>query len=526
MLNREHWIYRYPEGFLRQLKQPAWSDTNGSQYTFGDILSGTLWFKHAMKERGIIENSRVILFVQPGFKLVCALNAIYSIGATAVFIDPWLPRHKAIGLVRQLEGDVWLVDAIFNPLIRLLRPFLGTKKWVIDTIGSMDAKEWTIDKRNALSAAFLSFTSGSTGQPKIVKRSYAFLSAQFIVAQKYWGESPMKESSPFFVAMMAALRLGNPTFYLSQNTVQSPEAGELVYSQIQKEKVQRIFVAPRLWEQLLVQIENTNVPVSLKHVIVGGAPISRAVIKRSLKYNVDFNGQLVYGSTEVEPIALCSFEDYFNATEDPKLGIYTGKPIDEITLKLIAPSIHPQNSTALKQETEIGEVTVCGSHVCAEYHASEIDFKRNKIVDEEGRIWHRTGDIGQMREGHLYLLGRINRIMYKNGTAHYPFPLEMSVQTYTSHTDVGVVQLPNGEIMCCIGGCTANLEQKTDWQSLAIAHNWPFDAVVLLKHALPRDERHQSKLAASLLIAQLSSPFSRWYRKKTIYLRKSHANRS
>jgi acyl-CoA synthetase (AMP-forming)/AMP-acid ligase II len=524
MLTNDTWTYRYPEGFVKHLEQIAWKDDSGQRYQFSDVVATTVWFKQALKQRGVVEKSRVILFIQPGFQLVCALNAIYSIGATAVFIDPWLSRPKAMRLIRQLEGELWLVDPVFKRLLTVLRPFLGKKRWVLSTIGSLSGTEWTIDMRALDTAAFLSFTSGSTGKPKVVKRSYAFLSAQFTVARKYWGKSPLKESSPFFVAMMAALRLGNSVCYPSQKAVKSKTAGPFFLAQLQQENIERIFVAPHLWDQLLTQIEAHHFPTSLKQVIVGGAPISRALVKRSLHYRHAFEGQLVYGSTEVEPIALCSFEAFLAA--DPLLGVYVGNPIDEIELKLIPPHLQPLDSSVLAQEMAIGEVTVCGDHVCTQYHDSEIDFKRNKIIDDSGKVWHRTGDIGQLRDGKLYLLGRINRILQKDGKSFYPFPLEMSVQESASLSDVGVVQLPTKEIICCIGGCITAVEQNMDWAAMAKKQDWPFDAVVLLKQALPRDERHHSKLAVDSLLHLLTSPLTAWYRKKTIYIRSTNGKRS
>lgn len=516
MPNPESLIYHYPEGFLKAPQNIAWTDADGATYSFRQMTESTHWFVQELQQRGVKEHTRVILFVRPGFALACLLNAIYTLGATAVFIDPWLPKSKALSILSSLQGDVWMVAPEFNVLLTLLRPLLGKKKWVLKVVGAVHSDTWTIAPRDPSTTAFLSFTSGSTGKPKVVKRSYTFLGAQFVVAEKYWRGAVTTESSPFFVAMMAALRMGNAVVFPSfQNSKQD---GASYYQQLCKHHAERIILAPHLWSQLLDQIASQGAPPKLKKVVIGGAPMSRHLIERTLNQQAAFDVQLVYGSTEVEPIALCSITEYAMATVDPANGIYAGKPIEEIRLKLIAPSAQPLTAHALKEQAEIGEVTVSGHHVCTEYYNSEADFKRNKIVDADGTIWHRTGDIGRLKDGHLFLLGRINRIMQKGINIYYPFPLELSVQEHTSLQTVGVVQTSGGTICCCIDGRESTLAATIDWRALATNHAWPFDEVVLLQDSLPMDERHQSKLNAAELLSQLAFPLKGRFRKKTLYI--------
>jgi acyl-CoA synthetase (AMP-forming)/AMP-acid ligase II len=79
---------------------------------------------------------------------------------------------------------------------------------------------------------------------------------------------------------------------------------------------------------------------------------------------------------------------------------------------------------------EIGEIWVTGSHVALGYWSREeltnTTF-RSAIVDVPGKDYLRTGDIGFISNGELYVVGRIKEVIILRGEKHYPEDIERSV---------------------------------------------------------------------------------------------------
>ncbi|MFF8288533.1 fatty acyl-AMP ligase [Streptomyces sp. NPDC016309] len=79
-----------------------------------------------------------------------------------------------------------------------------------------------------------------------------------------------------------------------------------------------------------------------------------------------------------------------------------------------------------------GEVWVRGANVCAGYwnrpeRTAEVFGARPAGPAEDG-TWLRTGDLGFLRDGELYLTGRLKDLIVVDGRNHYAADLELTVQ--------------------------------------------------------------------------------------------------
>lgn len=73
-----------------------------------------------------------------------------------------------------------------------------------------------------------------------------------------------------------------------------------------------------------------------------------------------------------------------------------------------------------------GEIWVSGASVCAGYFT---DHTPDNLVRDEGVTWLRTGDIGCLYAGELYISGRIKDLIIRNGVNLHPSDLESTVET-------------------------------------------------------------------------------------------------
>lgn len=227
----------------------------------------------------------------------------------------------------------------------------------------------------------------------------------------------------------------------------------------------------------------------LKKIFTGGAP----VFPKSAKLFQDkFTGcdiEIVYGSTEAEPIASISTKELLEYRGNVKDGLYAGKPIDDINIKIIKPSDEPVEDfeSMWLNAGEIGEICVEGKHVLKEYYNSEKAQKFAKIR-YNGQIWHRTGDAGYLdNEGRLFLMGRVKNRFEHNGKEIYVFPVENALSEI-EEIEIGTVLKIGSAIVIA---AETNLPKQKLEQYLKVK-NFVFDKLVVTK--IPRDPRHNSKI--------------------------------
>ncbi len=119
-----------------------------------------------------------------------------------------------------------------------------------------------------------------------------------------------------------------------------------------------------------------------------------------------------YGLTEVSSVCTANIR---GASKENSIG----KPLDELTIE-----IWDENKNKLPPNT-IGEIVITGSTVMQGYFDSE---ESGVYIDEEGRRWVLSGDLGYMDEdGFFFFTGRKKRMIIISGYNVYPNDIEQEV---------------------------------------------------------------------------------------------------
>ena len=240
--------------------------------------------------------------------------------------------------------------------------------------------------------ALISFTSGSTGVPKAIARSHAFMMAQCdaiapLLEPGSDGERDLV-AFPIFILLCLALGITSvlPAWKLTRHDRVDAEA---INVQIERYGITRLLVPPAICEKL----SSADALPRLKAIFTGGGPAFPDTMERLVGLQPDLRLVGVYGSTEAEPIAHLKHAD-ISADDLQRMkfggGLLAGQPVDAVDILV-----------------EDGEIRVAGPHVNESY----LDASQNAEtkVMRDGRIWHRTGDAGRLDEqGRLWLLGRMN----------------------------------------------------------------------------------------------------------------------
>ncbi len=134
--------------------------------------------------------------------------------------------------------------------------------------------------------------------------------------------------------------------------------------------------------------------------------------------------------------------------------------------------VDPSNLTALG-ECQVGEIWLRGPSVAAGYWPMSDQDPRfsGRILKQPATQpnYCRTGDLGFLHSGHLYVTGRLKDLIILRGRNHYPQDIEATV-TKSMGSDCGAAAVfsssgPAGEGLCIIAETPRHFEtqQLTEW---------------------------------------------------------------
>ena len=301
--------------------------------------------------------------------------------------------------------------------------------------------------------AVISYTSGSTGNPKGVMIPYRAIWSNTSFAHKLFDLTPedkflsllpLAHMFGFAFDFIFPYSLGGTITFLTK--IPSPK---IVLKALNEVRPSLIISVPLIIEKIIKgkvfpELRNPKIRLLLKFpgmktliykrickqlcdafggnfqvVILGGAAVSREV--DDFLHEIKFPYTIGYGMTECAPL-IC-YEDY------AKFAIGScGKVVDGMELKIL--SDDPKHIS--------GEIVCRGVNVMLGYYKNEQLTK--ETIDEEG--WLHTGDLGTIDdEGNLFINGRQkNMLLGANGQNIYPEEVESKILSVLAIDETVLVQ--------------------------------------------------------------------------------------
>lgn len=506
----------------------AITDKADISYSYQDFYQHIAWCREGLQKRGVKKGTRILMAVPMSMELYAMMEAVFSLGGIIIFLDPWLQGKQMGKIIRKVKPELLICTQKIRRFAWLLPATWTIKKWWSFRSIGKSAKQWEpvdiIDEDIAL----ITFTGGTGGNPKGADRNFKFLASQLAALgghMKSADGKPFIDYTNFPIVGLADFAMGNHLVIPKINLMKIHEADPGITAKtIGDHKVSRLIVSPSLLRKIeegfsandgLVRSpsegtglregvpgEAIGAAQHLKHIVTGGAPVSIALVNKFLHSYKGLFFEAIYGSTEAEPIALSTFEDMQEQMEDPMKGMYAGEITKEIELRIIQANPNPlddmQFAESILKEGETGEILVTGDHVNKGYFENEEAFRENKVKAIDGKIWHRTGDIGYMKDGKLFLVGRLHRIIHRNGMDFHPYPIEFALERQFDLKDLGYVENKKGEICLFVGNA-----QDINESSLRVfieEKGYLVDKFIAINKPLPRDPRHRSKLDTTQLL--------------------------
>ncbi|WP_255992082.1 non-ribosomal peptide synthetase [Chitinolyticbacter albus] len=416
---------------------------------------------------------RVLLVYPPCVDYIVGFYACVYAGVIAVpTVTPsnarTLPRLRAMAIDCQpavaltLQSIVdtvtaWPQDGTDDPLPRL--------RWLASDHVTDDGAGWHAPNTRADDIVFLQYTSGSTGTPKGVMVNNASLLANAKLSRQAY----RIEEGDVFVSWLPPhhdFGLIGATIIpvcVGGHCVQFPPASFLMRPYRWLELISRyrarITGAPNFAYQLCVQRisdgEKQTLDLSSLAITVNGAERIRAETLRQFAAAFAPCGLAPESMTPsygmAESVLMASANLATPSGQTPKVCSISKSALESgqiqpgtneqdtaevvltgagLTINHRVVIVDPASAAALPSG-QVGEVWIQGTTVASGYwgrpEESEQVF-RARLASEAG-TWLRTGDLGFMREGGLYITGRIKEVMIFNGRNIYPQDVEITVES-------------------------------------------------------------------------------------------------
>ncbi|BAU65096.1 Beta-ketoacyl synthase [Stanieria sp. NIES-3757] len=413
------------------------------------------------------QGKRALLLYQPGLEFISAFLGCLYAGVIAVPAYP--PRANRS--IERLLAIVTDAEATFALTTQALQEKIETKFQqnnqteiqfiATDTIEFQLASNWCKPDLTADTLAFLQYTSGSTGNPKGVMVSHSNIIANSGSINRCFQNTPEHIGvswlppyhdmgligcilQPIFVGvsmyMMAPVSfLQRPYRWLQAiskyraNTSGGPNfAYDLCVSQITPE--QRDTLDLSCWELAFSGAE----PVRAETIEQFSRYFSSCGFKQTAFYPcygmAESTLLITGGNKHAEPV-LKSF-DKFGIEENQAVAPSHPDPETATNLVGCGQNIPEQQLIVVNTDTftqcsegEIGEIWVNSASVAQGYwrnqELTETIFQASLATGE--KPWLRTGDLGFLQAGELFVTGRLKDLIIIRGRNYYPQDIELTV---------------------------------------------------------------------------------------------------
>lgn len=467
--------------------------SNKAEISYARLEEEVLQTAAYFQAKGLKPGDRVLVFVPMSIDLYRIVLALFYSGATAVFLDEWISVERLKVCCRLADCKAF----VGVPKARILGWFLKDIRRIPLKL-ALKGKLKTSTPMQDLdeeASALITFTTGSSGTPKAADRSHAFLKHQFNALKLEIDPKVEDVDMPVLpIVLFMNLGMGCTSVIAKFNAKKAEQLnGQVIQAQIDRHKVNRITASPFFIKRLADSaLGSKHSYKSIEKVFTGGAPVfpSEAQLYQKAFPNAAIN--IVYGSTEAEPISSISASELSQSPANLPDGLPVGQPFSKTELRIIeikAEAISVASENELEQleiaEGEIGEIIVAGDHVLKSYFQNDAAFKRNKIKTNT-RLWHRTGDSGRMLNNRLYLTGPCKELIPLDKSYISTFLMEYQLEQIPG-IDRGTLILHQQQKVLL-------LETKLrETQLQAALKDLDYDRFKSLEK-IPRDPRHNSKI--------------------------------
>jgi acyl transferase domain-containing protein/acyl-CoA synthetase (AMP-forming)/AMP-acid ligase II/acyl carrier protein len=404
----------------------------------------------ALLQKDVASGARALLVYPSGLEFIAAFFGCLYSGIIAVPVYPpsaarsdrTLAKFQAI--VNDAQPAVILTTSSLSSrvdsLLALSPELQAIRVVVTDALTTDLAEDWQVPAVLADTLAFLQYTSGSTGLPKGVMVTHGNLLHNSSLVERYClhpEEAHGVTWLPLYHDLGLIGGVLQPLYAGYESTIMSPAAflqRPIRWLQAVSRKRATISGGPNFAYDLCVRKitpeQKQTLDLSHWEIVANGAEPVRAETMERFS----------------EAFASCGFRrNYFY----PCYGLAEATLVVSAGTKGVSPTVKTFQSKLLEQNQtleatgedrdnrtlvsigRVGEIWVAGPSVAQGYwqrpEETESTFHAHLADSNEGPFL-RTGDLGFLLDGELFITGRLKDLIIIRGSNHYPQDIELTVE--------------------------------------------------------------------------------------------------
>lgn len=447
-------------------------ETENAALTYGQLDRGARAIAAVLANRGASPGDRAILLYPPGLDFITAFfGAIYA-GVIAV---PCYPPHRSqlarslprlAAIISNAEPSVVLCPTEVTALSAWVAhaPALSALPWIAtDTLGDDAATSWKEPDAAPSTLAFLQYTSGSTAAPRAVMVTHGNLLHNLAVANHVEENDddsvsvswlPVIHDMGLIEGVLEPAYAGYPAYLMAPATFLKRPISWL--RAITKYRATNSggpnFAYDLCTRKIRVEQRDTLDLSSWRVAYNGAEPIRSETLTAFNKAFRDCGFRWksfypVYGlaeSTLVVTSGRRNYEPVFLDADASALREGTveeaspGASCQQVSLVSSGPPTFGSRVLIVNPDTcrrcaprEIGEIWLSSPSVAKGYWRREEETLQTfgaMLADDGSGPYLRTGDLGTLIDGELFVAGRLKDLLIVRGLKHYPQDLELTVE--------------------------------------------------------------------------------------------------
>nr|WP_230987369.1 type I polyketide synthase [Mycolicibacter heraklionensis] len=442
-----------------------------SQVTYGELDRRARQIAADLQSQGAA-GERVLVLCPPGLDFIASFFGCLYAGAIAIPVHPPMREHllpRVESIIADVQPGYALTTSEIEPRIKPAIDGLPGGQALRWTITDSDAtgKEaaWVAPQIDGESIAMLQYTSGSTSAPKGVVLTHGNLVHNLTTIAEAWdANTDMPNVTGVFwlppyhdMGLIGGLL---ETLYVAGHSVLMPPTAFIKRPMRWLEAISRhrafITAAPNFAFDLCVELSTPQERAALdlsnwSVALCGAEPVRTATLDGFAElfapsgfraeafypvYGLAEGTLLVSGGSDlpvpmvqhIDRVALGDNRVVDVAADDPNVAtmVGCGKPRGGQRVIIVDPETRLECAG-----DQVGEIWVAGGSVAHGYWgAPELSAETfaATLADTGEGPFLRTGDLGFLHSGELFVTGRRKDLIIIRGTNHYPNDIELTVQ--------------------------------------------------------------------------------------------------
>ena len=511
------------------------------------------------------KGERALLLYPPGLEFTAAFFGCLYAGVIAVpAYPPRLNRNllRLQAIVRDAKATIVLAPDQIVFRARTLfdqNPELKTVQWLVtNQLAGGVEKKWSQGAINADDLAFLQYTSGSTGEPKGVMLTHANLLYNAAVishvldhksTDKYASWLPTYHDMGFMAGVLQPLYAEVPVVLMSPASfLQRPARWLEAISRYKATTSGGPNFAYDLCIRKITEEQRAQLDLSSWTVAFNGAEPVRAETMENFVnrfaecgfrreafypcYGLAEATLMVSGGLKDAPsvnlfVSASGLERHL-VSEEPRMGSGARGMVGcGATMPGQQVAIARPETMARCSPDEVGEIWVSGPSVAQGYWGNPMETERTfraRLADTGEGPFLRTGDLGFLRDGELFVTGRLKDLIIIRGSNYYPQDIELTVGGAHPALRAGLgaafsVEILGEERLIVVQEINASRATSLDevmrsiQQAVAEEHQLQAYAISLVKPAtVPKTSsgKTQRRACRELFLADNLDPVKEW----------------